>query len=524
MAPFPSPTVSAFYPPKNPNCNLNFVSKTQQCISLLKGCSSMKELKQIHAHIQTSGLHRDGYLASEILQFCALSPLGSLDYARTLLRYFVNPLPFSWNNVIRGYAYSNSPGEAIAVFLEMRKRGTRPDKLTFPPLLKACASIAALEEGRQIQVEIFKNGLDSNTYVQNTLIHFYGNCREISHARRVFDDMDLRTIVSWNAIISACVENSRLDDSIALFVQMRSCRFEPDETTMVILLSACAELGNLSLGRWVHHQVIGKGLLVNCQLGTALVDMYAKCGAVDYGRQIFDRMRERNVWTWSAMILGLAQHGLAKEALDLFSKMKNSSIRPNYVTFLGVLCACSHAGLVEDGYRFFHEMTDVHGIRPMMIHYGSMVDILGRAGHLEEAYRFIMTMPIEPYPVVWRTLLSACSIHDINGSNKVREKVRKRLLELEPRRSGNFVMVANMYAEAGLWEEAAKVRRVMSSGGLKKMAGESCVEIDGSIHRFLSGGYSRVDCEGVYQLLDGLDLQMKVVHSSLYVIELVCDL
>lgn len=213
------------------------------------------------------------------------------------------------------------------------------------------------------------------------------------------------------------------------------------------------------------------------------------------------------------MILGLAQHGSAKEALDLFLKMMyNSSISPNYVTFLGVLCACSHAGLVDDGYRYFHDMEHVHKIKPMMIHYGAMVDILGRAGQLKEAYAFIINMPMEPDPIIWRTLLSACSIHYVNDKDGVGDKVKKKLLELEPRRGGNFVMVANRYSEVGMWEKAADVRRIMKAGRLKKMAGESCVNLGGSIHRFFSGYDDQADYGVIYQLLDGLSLHMKMIN------------
>jgi pentatricopeptide repeat protein len=418
-----------------------------------------------------------------------------------------------WNIVIRGYASSDSPKEAIWVFLGMRRRGIRPNKLTFPFLLKACAAVTALKEGRQVHGDIVKCGLDSDVYVQNSLISAYGCCRRILDACRVFDEMSVRTIVSWNAVITACVENMGLDNGMGYFVKMRDAGFEPDETTMVVMLSACVGLGNLSLGRWVHSLVIVRGMVLNLQLGTALVDMYAKSGDVNYAWLVFDRMEERNVWTWSAMILGLAQHGFANEALDLFHKMmKNSSIRPNYVTFLGALCACSHAGLVNDGYKYFHDMEHVHRIKPLMIHYGAMVDILGRAGQLKEAYAFIMHMPMEPDPIVWRTLLSACSIHDVNDNDGVGDKVRKKLLELEPRRGGNFVMVANLYSEVGMWEKAADVRKIMKAGRLKKMAGESSVSLGGSIHRFFSGYDAEADCEGIYQLLDGLSLHMKMVN------------
>ncbi|PKI70162.1 hypothetical protein CRG98_009450 [Punica granatum] len=296
---------------------------------------------------------------------------------------------------------------------------------------------------------------------------------------------------------------------------MRDCGFEPDETTMVVLLSACVKMGSLGLGRWVHSQVIGKGMVLNCQLGTALVEMYAKCGDLHSAGLVFYLMEVRTVWTWSAMILSLAQHGAAPEALRLFAIMtETTKIRPNYVTFLGVLCACSHAGLVDEGYKYFHDMQELHGIEPMTIHYGAMVDILGRAGRLKEARDFILHMPIKPDPVLWRTLLSACSVHDKEGKSGVKDEVMRRLLELEPRRGGNLVIVANMYAETGMWDEAEKVRKDMRNKGLKKMAGESTIEVNGSMNRFYSGEDGRADCEDIYRMVDDLSFHMKIYNGS----------
>ncbi|CAK9162916.1 unnamed protein product [Ilex paraguariensis] len=508
-------TTKQIYPPKTSNCNWNVDSdfKKQQCLSLLKSCSSLDQLFQIHAQILIAGLQKDEQIVDKIIQFCALHPSGSLNHARRAIKQSENQIPSSWNNLIRGYATKgDSPREAIWVFLAMRRSRTRPNELTYPFLFKASATFSGLKEGRQIHTDVLKHGVDDDVYVQNTVIHFYGSCKKIVDACRMFDEMLFRTLVSWNSIISSCVDNLWFYESIKYFVRMRNCGLKPDETTMVILLSACAELGNLNLGKWAHAQVIEKGLVVNCQLGTSLVDMYAKCGAVDYASLVFDATLERNVWTWSAMILGLAQHGFATKALELFRKMKKNVVQPNYVTFLGVLCACSHAGLVEDGHRFFHEMENVHGIKPMMIHYGAMVDVLGRAGHLKEAYNFIIDMPIKPDAIVWRTLLGACNIHDLNDYNRLGEKVREKLLELEPRRSGNFIMVANKYAEAGKWDKAAHVRSSISNRGLKKMAGESLIEVRGSIHRFFSGEDDQVDCDSISLLLDILNLHMKMVN------------
>ncbi|KAF7820530.1 pentatricopeptide repeat-containing protein [Senna tora] len=501
-------------PPKLSNLNSEFISKKHQCLCLLKFCASTKQLSQIHAQLQVSDLSQDSFLLTELVYVCALSSFKDLNYARALVDHSHNTPPASWNILIRGYASSESPIEAMWVFHRMRNREVARNKLTFPFLLKSCAKAAALGEGRQVQAEVVKIGLDSDVYVRNNLINFYGSCKKILDAERVFDEMSDRTVVSWNSIITACVENLWFKDGIGYFVKMRDSGFEPDETTMVVMLSACSELGNLSLGRWLHSQLIVRGIVLNCQLGTALVDMYAKSGAVGYARSVFNSMEERNVWTWSAMIMGLAQHGFAKEALALFPKINNHpTITPNYVTYLGVLCACSHAGMIYEGYQYFLDMEHVHGIRPTMVHYGAMVDILGRAGYLTEAYDFIQRMPFEPDPIVWRTLLSACTIHDVNDHTGIGDKVRKRLLELEPRRGGNFVIVANMYAEVGKWEKAENARKAMRDGGMKKMAGESCVELGGSMYRFFSGYDSRPDLMLVYLLLQGLNLHLKMVNT-----------
>lgn len=494
----------------------------QRFISLLNSCSSQKEFFKIRAQLLISGLQHNSDITERIIQFCTSNAVRTnhgvnlINHARFTLYSSGILEPSSWNNVIRAYATSNrgSEREAIWVFVGMRRLGIRPNEHTFPFLFKGSSSFSGLNEGRQIHGDVIKHGYIFNVYVQNTLIHFYGSCKKVVYSYKVFDEMLYRTVVSWNSMILACIESSWFYDSVEVFIKMTDSGIEPDQTTMVVMLSAIAELGNLSLGKWIHSQVISKCILINCQLGTSLVDMYGKSGDVDYARLVFDRMVYRNVWTWSSMILGFAQHGYAKHALELFTEMSNCSIKPNHVTFLGVLCACSHAGLVEDGKCYFHEMENIHGIKPKMVHFGAVVDVLGRAGLLKEAYKFIMRMPIEADSVVWRTLLSACNIHDINDYCGVGEKVRKILIELEPKRSGNLVMVANNYAEVGLWEEAEHLRATMRGRGLKKMAGESCLEVGGSNYRFISGDYSCIACEEIFLLLTRLNLHVKMINLS----------
>ncbi|KAK1582371.1 hypothetical protein Q3G72_014360 [Acer saccharum] len=375
MVRFQIPTTNHIFPPEPNNCISNLLSKCHQCLTLLKLCSSTNHLSQIHAQIHVSGLQNHAHLLSELVRFYALSPSKNLSYARSLLYNSAASAPISWNMVIRGYASSDTPREAVLVFLDMKRRGVRPNKLTFLFLLKACAESFALKEGKQIHVEVVKCGLACDVYVNNNLVHFYGSCKKVLEVRKVFDEMGDRSVVSWNAVITACVESCWLGDAIGYFVKMMDFGFEPDETTMVVALSACVKLGNLSLGKWIHSQVIERGMVLNCQLGTALVDI----------------------------------------------------------------------------------------------------------------------------------------IHDANDIKEVQDEVRKRLLELEPMRSGNLVIIANMYAEVGMWDKAANVRRVMKDVGLRKIGGESSIELGGSIHRFYSGDDSHADLEGTYELLDSLNLHMKMV-------------
>lgn len=507
-------TAKQVFPPKisNRDSNLFPQLKKLEFLSQLTSCSSLRKLLQIHAQIIVCGLLFDTHITQKIIHFLALPTSGSsFDYTSSVIARYTDSLPNSWNNVIRECASGKNNSHCITVFLSMRRSDAKPDHMTYPFLFKACAALSSYQQGSQIHADVVKHGLDSDVYLLNSLIHFYGSCGNMTFACQVFDEMVDRTVVSWNSIISACVENSRFCNGIEYFTRMRDLGYEWDETTMVIMLSACADIGNLSMGKWIHTQVIGKGLVVNCQLGTALVDMYAKCGAVDLARSVFDRIFERNVWTWSAMVLGLAQHGFATEALDMFIKMKNSVVKPNYVTFLGVLCACSHAGLVEAAYQFFHDMENVYGIRPMLVHFGAMVDVLGRAARLKEAYNFILNMPLKPDPTIWRTLLSACYINDPNDHDGIGEKVKRKLLALEPRRTGNLVMIANKYAEVGMWDKATHVRNRMRKRGLKKMAGESCIEVNGSMYKFFSGDDLQVHYEQIFLVLNRLNFHMKMV-------------
>lgn len=480
--------------------------------ALTAAASTGRHLRQIHAHLVTSG-HLSSLGPTLLHRLISLHPPHlQLAYAHRLLLSIPSPPLDLFNLLLPPLASSPDPAAAAGLYIHLRRRGLGPDAHTLPHVLKALARLGpgCLPLVACTHAEAVKTGLArAVVYVPNALMSAYSACGHLHRAMQVFDEMPRWTVVSWNTVLTACADNGRHDWCAGMFVNMLEAGSVPNQTTFVVMLTAAAELGNLALGKWAHGQVLTRRIDMTLQLGTAVVNMYTKCGEVSYASCLFENMAARNVWTWSAMIMGYSQNGMVREALELFDRMKDASVAPNYVTFLGLLCGCSHAGLVNEGRKFFHEMEHVYGIKPMMTHYSAMVDVLGRNGLLQEAFEFVVDMPVEADTVVWRTLLSACQLHSSKDCIGIVDKVQKRLLELEPRRSGNHVMVANIYSDIGLWDKAAMARRVMREGGMKKMAGESCVEVGGRIRRFISGDESCPGLGGVYRVLHELNINMR---------------
>ncbi|CAA7403642.1 unnamed protein product [Spirodela intermedia] len=412
----------------------------------------MADLKQIHAQIIRAGLDQHVFVVGRIISFCSVSEVGSIAYAAEVFERMERPDGFLWNTIIRGLGRTGNLREAFLCYRRMREDGKAADNFTFSFLLKTCAQTESAGLGKQVHGCAVKEGLDSHPHVRNTLIHMYAMSREVS-----------------NTIIGGYVHSGEPKVTLGVLLEMQRCGFPPDEATLVVVLSACSELGALDFGRWVHSLIDGSGLERLIAICNSLIDMYAKCGEISCARELFAGMAEKNVVSWNSMILGLAAHGSAAEALDLFAAMQHprACAEPNAVTFLGVLCACSRAGLVEQGRRLFDSMTNHHRIAPTIQHYGCMADLLARAGLMREAYKLVVAMPIEPNAVVWRTLLAACRVH---GDLKPGERIRWHLLDWDPDHSGDYVLLSHMYAGAGGWEEAPKVRESMEGRGVEKPA------------------------------------------------------
>lgn len=351
--------------------------------------------------------------------------------------------------------------------------------------------------GKQIHTHIIKRGVVSNIWVQTTMIHFYASNKDVGTARKMFDEMSVRNCVTWNAMIAGyCSQSERIAekyarDALELFrgmlVESTNSEVKPTDTTMVCLLSAASQLGVLETGACIHAYI--EKTIDSPEndvfIGTGLVDMYSKCGYLDNASSVFKQMKQRNVLTWTAMLTGLAVHGRGKEALELLDAMGAHGVKPNAVTFTSLLSACCHGGLVEEGLHLFHAMEGKFGVVPQMQHYGCIVDLLGRSGHLKEAYELIMGMPVEPDAVLWRSLLSSCMVH---GDVEMGEKAGKLLVERQGGQifdewcvgSEDFVALSNVYASAERWGDVVAVREEMKIKGIENKAGFSSVQTTGA--------------------------------------------
>ncbi|KAK1557908.1 hypothetical protein Q3G72_034022 [Acer saccharum] len=434
-------------------------------LSFTEMATSLTEIQQAHAHMIKTGHSHDSFAASKLISFATANPdPQTLSYTHSVFTHIQNPNSYTFNTIIRAYANSPTPQNALPIFLHMLNNGdVFPDKYTFTFMLKACACFGGLEEGMQIQGHLLKIGIGCDLYIQNTLIHLYARtgCMEtarfvnaglVKEARRVFDMMPSKNVVSWNAISTAYAHASCFKEVLVLFEEMQNAKVKPDNCTFVNALSACARIGDLSQGERIHAYIGKDGIGIDGFVATALVDMYSKCGNIEKATRVFRSTSRKDISTWNSIISGLSTHGLGEQALQRFSEMLAEGFKPNEVTFIGVLSACSSAGLLNEGRKFFDLMLPVYGVQPTVEHYGCMVDLLGRLGLLEEAEELVRTMPIQEAPVVWESLLGACKNH---GNVELAEFVARKLLEL------NLQDSAGVESSAGRWDDAQKARSKM---------------------------------------------------------------
>ncbi|KAJ0097328.1 hypothetical protein Patl1_28835 [Pistacia atlantica] len=565
----------------------------------------MNQIKQIHAQIIIQCLTNENLTVGKLISFCAISNNGNLEYAQLVFDQITEPNKFMYNSLIRGYSTSDNPIKAILLYREMINRCLSPNEFTLPFVLKACASESAYCVAAVVHGHGVKLGIGSQVYVQNALINVYvvcglilcarkvfdeisertlvswnsmiggyskmGCCREgfllfkemrdidiivrnalldmyakcgdlhsaqtvfermsyknvvswtsmvsayakhqlVDSAREIFDQMPEKNVVSWNSMISCYVREGHCKDALNLFHEMSDLGVVPDETTLVCVLSACSQIGDLLMGKKVHNYICNNDMRPSVTLCNALIDMYAKCGFVGRALDIFNEMPEKNIVSWNVIIGALALHGYGLKGVNLFEEMLGGRIwRPDEITFMGLLSACSHSGLVDIGKYYFDRMKSVYGVSPEIEHYACIVDLLGRGGLLEEAVRLIGRMPVKPDAVVWGALLGACRTH---GNIEIGKLVLKQLLELEPNSSGLYVLIANLFCESQRWEDVKNIRKLMNDCGIMKCKAISFIEIKGCVYEFMVDDKRHEKSGSIYSMLDQLMDHLKSIGYS----------
>ncbi|KAL2472186.1 Pentatricopeptide repeat-containing protein [Abeliophyllum distichum] len=604
----------------------------------------MSQAKQIQAHMTRTGLIFHLFPISRLLSFCAIDENGSMRYANVLFAQILEPNVYIWNTMIRGCVKKQFHEMGFDYFVRMVRERVEMDKRSYVFGLKACEGMEDFRVGESVYCRIWKVGCVGDVIVRNGLVHFYSESGKLGNAQRIFDENEVRDVVSWTSMIDGYVENAMVDEALQMFDKMCESGVQPNEVTMVAVFSACALKGDLSLGERIHDFVERKGLrfslnLMNCMLdmyvkcgclakagaifdkmevkdvfswtsmingcakngevdlarklfdemprrnvvswnamisgysqntrpnealelflemeknglvpmestlvsalsacaqsgrmdlglrihdfyikqqwvklsvilGNAFVDMYAKCGDIGAAREVFDEMPKKDLVSYNSIIVAYASHGHAPEALHLFEQMINVGFKPDEITLVGVLSACAHGGLIKKGWENFRDMSKF-GLRPVVEHYACMIDLLGRVGLLEEAYKLIKTMPMEPDKAVWGGLLSGCRMH---GNVELGKIAAENLIILDPDDSGIYVLLASLCAKKRKWDDVSMVRSMMRDKGVKKNPGSSFIEVEGKFHEFLVADHSHPETKDIYKVLVDIFLSPKMEDYAL---------
>ncbi|KAJ4962144.1 hypothetical protein NE237_022083 [Protea cynaroides] len=546
-----TPPLPSLLKQKQLSCNGNPITRTPPRIPAdvflaQKNSQNIQETQQLHAQLIVSGLlNRHPAATKKLIESYALIP--NINYASSVFESINSPSIFMYNTMIRCLILSNLPFHSVILYQRMFSDGVVPDNHTYTFVLKACSKATSLFEGKQVHCQILKASLKpspATTHIHSSLIHMYANANDlcsaervlleffkengnedtlvlnsmltgyvrngcVGNARQVFERMSVKDDASWSAMISGFAHNGMYVEALDVFREMIvSGTMPPNESALVSLLSACAQLGALNQGRWIHAYVKRSRIKLSVRLCTALVDLYAKCGSVDNGYQVFEKIPRRDVVAWGVMISGLAMHGRAEECFKLFDEMLAEGIHPNAIIFVAILSACSHAGCVEAGCYYFERMSREFGIKPSIEHYGCMVDLLGRAGCLAEAEELIVSMPEKPNAIIWGALLGACRIHkDLRRG----ERAFRQLIELEPRSGDRFKLAGHMFAATGEEVDAMKVRKLIKGKELQTTQGCSFIEIDGRVHEFVVGDINHSEAREIYLMLEEM---MKKIEKA----------
>ncbi|XP_022985292.1 pentatricopeptide repeat-containing protein At3g62890-like [Cucurbita maxima] len=505
----------------------------------LTGQNLLKLGQQVHAHMLLRGLEPTALVGSKMVAFYASS--GDIDSSVAVFNRNSEPSSLLFNSMIRAYARYGFAERTVATYISMHSWGFTGDYFTFPFVLKSSVDLLSVWMGKCVHGLVLRAGLQFDLYVATSLIDLYGKCGEINDARKVFDKMIVRDVSAWNALLAGYMKGGFIDAAVAIFERMpwrnivswttmisgysqsglaqqalslfdemlkEDSGVRPNWVTIMSVLPACAQSSALDRGRRIHELACRMGLNSNASVLIALTAMYAKCGSLADARNCFNRLNrsEKSLVAWNTMITAYASYGHGREAVSTFQEMIEAGIRPDDITFTGLLSACSHSGLVDIGLNYFNYMSTTYSTNPRAEHYACVVDLLGRAGRLAEASKLVDEMPMPAGPSIWGSLLAACRKY---RNLEMAETAARKLFVLEPENTGNYVLLSNMYAEAGRWQEVDKLRAILTSQGTKKSPGCSWIEVNGKAHMFLGGDTSHPQTKEIYMFLEALPEKMK---------------
>lgn len=459
--------------------------------------------RAVHGYVAKTGYGDEDSMDNSLIQM--YTSFGSWGEAENVFGRIEHRDVVSWTAMISGYEDNGFPDKAVETYKMMELEGVMPDEITMASVLSACASLGLLDMGVKLHELAKRTGHITYVIVANTLIDFYSKCKCIDKALEVFHQIPDKNVISWTSIIFGLRINYRSFEALIYFRQMKFS-LNPNDVTLVSVLSACARIGALMCGKEIHAYVLRNGFEFDGFLPNALLDMYVRCGRIELAWNQFG-IQKQDVASWNILMTGFAERGQGALAIELFDRMVSSEVKLDEVTFVSLLCACSRSGMVTEGLQYFYSMKHEYGITPNVKHCACVVDLLGRAGKLQDAYELIQNMPMKPDPAVWGALLNACRIH---RQVELGELAARNILAMDNRSVGYYILLCNLYSGSGKWDEVARIRKTMMEKGLTVDPGCSWVEVKGKVHAFLSGDNFHPQIKEITAVLEGFYEKMTV--------------
>nr|GMD62515.1 pentatricopeptide repeat-containing protein At3g24000, mitochondrial-like [Ipomoea batatas] len=459
--------------------------------------------KSIHACVFKFGVDSENVVSNTLISM--YMNFGSFNDGYKVFVSMDSRDVISWNGLLSGFYDNETSHEGPKIFRQMLIEGFKPNMYTFISILRACSSLSNVSLGKQVHAHVVKENLSCDCYVGTTLIDMYSKCGCLNDVEVIFNRLTQKDVFTWTVMTAGYAQSDQGEKAFECLSQMLKEGVKPNEFTLASCVNGASRMASLSNGRQLHCLAVKSGQFSDLFVASALADMYGKCGCVADAETLFEGMDSCDTVLWNTMICSYSQHGHGKKALQAFRMMLNEGTLPDAITFIGVLSACSHMGLVDEGRRYFESINNTYGIIPSIEHYACMVDILGRAGKFDEMKNFIEHMELTSNALIWETVLGACTIH---GNIELAEKAAKFLFEFEPKVESSYILLSNIYAAKGMWNDVAKLRAFMSDQGIKKEPGCSWVEVNAQIHVFLCQDASHPRLNDIHKKLDELYLQL----------------